>query len=79
MVKLLYLLTCCAGLQVELGVPSGAGGAPLEPNQFAMGLSDGAVQVLEPLEAEGAWGTAPPSARPARGQSGRARVEGAPA
>ncbi|XP_038696642.1 topless-related protein 4-like isoform X2 [Tripterygium wilfordii] len=33
---------------------------PSDPNQFALGLSDGAVHVLEPLEAEGKWGTAPP-------------------
>lgn len=46
---------------------------PLEPNQFAMGLSDGAVQVLEPLEAEGAWGTAPPAdSSSGGGQSGDA-------
>ncbi|GBG59426.1 hypothetical protein CBR_g38451 [Chara braunii] len=31
---------------------------PLEPNQFALGLSDGGVQVIEPLESEGKWGTA---------------------
>lgn len=29
---------------------------PLEPNQFAIGLTDGGVQVIEPLEAEGRWG-----------------------
>jgi hypothetical protein len=32
---------------------------PFEPNQFAIGLSDGAVQVVEPLEAEGKWGLTP--------------------
>ena len=34
---------------------------PSEPNQLALGLSDGGVQVIEPLEAEGKWGTGPPS------------------
>ncbi|CAM6037067.1 unnamed protein product [Sphagnum compactum] len=34
---------------------------PVEPNQFALGLSDGGVQVLEPLESEGKWGVGPPS------------------
>ncbi|XP_057856327.1 protein TPR3 isoform X1 [Cryptomeria japonica] len=34
---------------------------PYEPNQFALGLSDGGVQVLEPLESEGKWGTVPPA------------------
>ncbi|KAJ7518741.1 hypothetical protein O6H91_20G006000 [Diphasiastrum complanatum] len=30
---------------------------PSEPLQFALGLSDGSVQVLEPSETEGKWGT----------------------
>ncbi|XP_073010395.1 protein TPR3 [Typha latifolia] len=34
---------------------------PLEPNQFALGLTDGGVHVLEPLESEGKWGVAPPA------------------
>jgi len=34
---------------------------PLEPNQFAIGLADGAVQVIEPSESEGKWGVTPPS------------------
>ncbi|KAJ0586758.1 putative transcription factor WD40-like family [Helianthus annuus] len=29
---------------------------PQEPNQFALGLSDGVVHVFEPLESEGKWG-----------------------
>ncbi|KAK4746755.1 hypothetical protein SAY87_025792 [Trapa incisa] len=33
---------------------------PSEPNQFALGLTDGSVHVLEPLESDGKWGTAPP-------------------
>ena len=33
---------------------------PSEPNQFALGLSDGGVIVLEPSESEGKWGTSPP-------------------
>ncbi|KAG1363958.1 putative protein TPR3 [Cocos nucifera] len=33
---------------------------PTDPSQFALGLTDGSVQVLEPLEPEGKWGTAPP-------------------
>ncbi|CAA7407500.1 unnamed protein product [Spirodela intermedia] len=33
---------------------------PLEPNQFALGLTDGGVHVLEPLESEGKWGAVPP-------------------
>ncbi|KAL6568020.1 Topless-related protein 4 [Orobanche hederae] len=33
---------------------------PSEPNQFALGLTDGGVHVLEPLEMEGKWGTVPP-------------------
>ncbi|CAH2073505.1 unnamed protein product [Thlaspi arvense] len=33
---------------------------PSETNQFALGLSNGAVHVLEPSETEGKWGTSPP-------------------
>ncbi|XP_058780462.1 topless-related protein 1-like isoform X1 [Vicia villosa] len=33
---------------------------PQEPNQFAVGLSDGIVHVFEPLESEGKWGVPPP-------------------
>ncbi|XP_058206857.1 topless-related protein 4-like isoform X1 [Rhododendron vialii] len=33
---------------------------PSEPNQFSLGLSDGGVYILEPLETEGKWGTSPP-------------------
>ncbi|KAK9269702.1 hypothetical protein L1049_001480 [Liquidambar formosana] len=33
---------------------------PSEPNQFALGLTDGGVVVLEPQESEGKWGTSPP-------------------
>lgn len=32
---------------------------PTVPNQFALGLSDGGVQVMEPLEEEGKWGKGP--------------------
>ncbi|XP_058111439.1 protein TPR3-like [Magnolia sinica] len=34
---------------------------PSEPNQFALGLTDGGVHVLEPLESEGKWGIPPPA------------------
>eukprot|EP00262_Sarcandra_glabra_P008600 TRINITY_DN2218_c0_g1_i2.p1 TRINITY_DN2218_c0_g1~~TRINITY_DN2218_c0_g1_i2.p1 ORF type:complete len:1146 (+),score=237.13 TRINITY_DN2218_c0_g1_i2:86-3439(+) len=46
---------------------------PSEPNQFALGLTDGGVYVFEPLESEGKWGVPPPaenmSAAPAPGPS----------
>ncbi|KAK3438709.1 hypothetical protein EUGRSUZ_C03255 [Eucalyptus grandis] len=32
---------------------------PFEPNQFALGLTDGRVYVLEPSESEGKWGISP--------------------
>lgn len=32
---------------------------PSETNQFAVGLSNGAVHVLEPSETEGQWGISP--------------------
>ncbi|CAI9113928.1 OLC1v1014633C2 [Oldenlandia corymbosa var. corymbosa] len=34
---------------------------PQDPNQFAVGLSDGAVHVFEPLESDGKWGLPPVS------------------
>ncbi|XP_039032366.1 topless-related protein 3-like isoform X1 [Hibiscus syriacus] len=34
---------------------------PMEPNQFAIGLSDGSVKVMEPSESEGKWGVSPPA------------------
>ncbi|KAM3339893.1 hypothetical protein P3S68_029763 [Capsicum galapagoense] len=34
---------------------------PSNPNQFTLGLNDGAVIVLELLETEGKWGTLPPT------------------
>lgn len=33
---------------------------PSEPNQFAVGLTDGAVQMMEPPEGVREWGTPPP-------------------
>ncbi|KAF7830319.1 topless-related protein 1-like isoform X1 [Senna tora] len=33
---------------------------PQDPNQFAIGLTDGGVQVIEPLESENRWGILPP-------------------
>ncbi|KAK6913734.1 WD40 repeat [Dillenia turbinata] len=33
---------------------------PQEPNQLAVGLSDGSVKVLEPLDSEGMWGVTVP-------------------
>ncbi|XP_047307571.1 topless-related protein 4-like isoform X2 [Impatiens glandulifera] len=33
---------------------------PTDTNQFALGLSDGGVYIIEPLESEGKWGTSPP-------------------
>ena len=34
---------------------------PSEPNQFALGLTDGGVHILEPNESEGRWGSPPPT------------------
>ncbi|KAG6546023.1 hypothetical protein Mapa_012428 [Marchantia paleacea] len=58
-------------LAASVHIPPGVSGAtayplviaahPSEANQFALGLSDGGVQVIEPLESEGKWGIGPPS------------------
>lgn len=34
---------------------------PVDPNQFAVGLTDGSVKVIEPSESEGKWGSSPPA------------------
>ncbi|CAL9072415.1 unnamed protein product [Musa textilis] len=39
---------------------------PSEPNQIALGMSDGAVYVLEPSDADQKWGSAPPQENGAR-------------
>lgn len=53
---------------------------PQEPNQFALGLTDGVVHVFEPFESEAKWGAAPPvengSAPPV--ENGSARTIPAP-
>lgn len=36
---------------------------PQDPNQFAIGLVDGSVHILEPPETEGKWGVPPPLER----------------
>ncbi|KAM7469920.1 hypothetical protein LguiA_008103 [Lonicera macranthoides] len=33
---------------------------PHDPNQFAIGLTDGSVKVIEPSDSESKWGTSPP-------------------
>lgn len=33
---------------------------PQETNQFAIGMTDGSVKVIEPTESEGKWGSSPP-------------------
>lgn len=33
---------------------------PVEPNQLAVGLTDGSVKVMEPAESDGKWGATPP-------------------
>ncbi|KAJ6697804.1 TOPLESS-RELATED PROTEIN 1-RELATED [Salix purpurea] len=40
---------------------------PQEPNQFAIGLTDGSVQVFEPLESDSKWGVPPPAENRASG------------
>ncbi|OIV99901.1 hypothetical protein TanjilG_26239 [Lupinus angustifolius] len=42
---------------------------PSEPNQFALGLTNGGVHVLEPLDSEGRWGSPLPSENGAAGPS----------
>ncbi|PIN21391.1 hypothetical protein CDL12_05906 [Handroanthus impetiginosus] len=41
--------------------PMAVAAHPQEPNQFAIGLTDGSVKVIEPTEADGKWGVSPPA------------------
>lgn len=34
---------------------------PQDPHQFALGLTDGSVKVIEPFELEGKWGVSEPA------------------
>lgn len=52
----LSMFTCCSSNVQPLVIAA----HPQEPNQFAVGLSDGGVHVFEPLESEGKWGVPPP-------------------
>ncbi|XP_071694247.1 protein TOPLESS-like [Rutidosis leptorrhynchoides] len=49
---------------------------PQEPNQFALGLSDGAVHVFEPLESESKWGVPPPAENSSTSNAGAATSVG---
>ncbi|KAJ6802893.1 topless-related protein 1-like isoform X1 [Iris pallida] len=51
---------------------------PTEPNQFAVGLTDGSVQVLEPLESEKKWGTDPPPESASGGNASSSQPSGNP-
>jgi hypothetical protein len=53
-----FIFNFCSSANVH---PLVVAAHPLEPNQFAIGLTDGGVHVIEPLESEGKWGAAPPS------------------
>ncbi|XP_051147606.1 topless-related protein 1-like [Andrographis paniculata] len=52
-----YLLSSVSNANVH---PLVIAAHPQEPNQFAVGLSDGLVHIFEPLESEGKWGAPPP-------------------
>lgn len=54
---LLRVLIWCSNANVQ---PLVIAAHPQEPNQFAVGLSDGGVHVFEPLESEAKWGVPPP-------------------
>ncbi|KAG9459547.1 hypothetical protein H6P81_004055 [Aristolochia fimbriata] len=53
---------------------------PQEPNQFAVGLSDGSVKVIEPPESEGKWGlTVPVDGSVANGRTAVSSTNSLPA
>ncbi|KAJ6803980.1 protein TPR3-like isoform X2 [Iris pallida] len=51
---------------------------PSEPNQFALGLTDGSVHVLEPPESEGKWGVPPPAENGSASSMSTPSAAGAP-
>ncbi|GFZ07186.1 TOPLESS-related 2 [Actinidia rufa] len=53
-----HLYTCLWQSQVVYPVVIAA--HPQEPNQFAIGLTDGSLKVMEPSESENKWGVVPP-------------------
>lgn len=57
---LVFFLTNSSFVASSRVYPAVVAAHPTEANQFAVGLSDGGVHVLEPSESEGRWGTAPP-------------------
>eukprot|EP00249_Psilotum_nudum_P025017 c29350_g1_i2 orf=562-3972(-) len=50
-----------AGVNSSIVYPLVVAAHPLEQNQFALGLTDGGIEVLEPPESEGKWGVGPPA------------------
>lgn len=56
---LLTMFILCARSQAVY--PAVVAAHPQEPNQFAVGLTDGSVKVIEPTESDGKWGVSPPA------------------
>lgn len=62
----MFNLMDASSLSASLSSPPGAAypmviaAHPSEPNQIALGMSDGAVHVVEPPDADPNWGSAPP-------------------
>ncbi|KAE8660205.1 hypothetical protein F3Y22_tig00116958pilonHSYRG00293 [Hibiscus syriacus] len=57
-----YATFCDSNIGVNKAVyPLVVAAHPMEPNQFAIGFSDGSVKVMEPSESEGKWGVSPPA------------------
>lgn len=54
--NLRYVLLCNSPIVYPLVVTA----HPTEPYQFAIGLTDGSVKVIEPSETEGKWGVVVP-------------------
>jgi len=49
-----------SGMNSSNAYPLVVASHPSEPNQFALGMTDGGVHVIEPSESEGKWGVGPP-------------------
>ncbi|KAI3770509.1 hypothetical protein L6452_01645 [Arctium lappa] len=55
-----YLLPPSVSNGNEGAYPLTLAAHPQEQNQFAVGLTDGSIKVIEPSESEGKWGISPP-------------------
>lgn len=60
-IKYADFVLCLIDARSQPPYPVAVAAHPQEPNQFAVGLTDGSLKVIEPIESEGKWGVSPPA------------------